>query len=196
MLERLRARDPDGRVAAVLGDMVDDLPAGPFDAVLVAYNSLFNLEDADRQAACFAAVAARLAPGGAFVVEAFVPEDPPRDGTVVAVRSMTADEVVLSISEHDPGGPARRRPPRAVHRRRAGAPAAVGDPLRPARRARRDGGGGRPRARRALGGLRAPPVRRRQRPARQRVRAEQAVTVSARRIAARGHAPVLSWTAL
>ena len=29
--------------------MVDDLPAGPFDVVLVAYNSLFNLEDADRQ---------------------------------------------------------------------------------------------------------------------------------------------------
>ena len=39
--------------------------------------------DADRQAACFAAVAARLAPGGAFVVEAFVPEDPPASGPVV-----------------------------------------------------------------------------------------------------------------
>jgi SAM-dependent methyltransferase len=102
MLERLRAHDPNGRVTAVLGDMVDDVPPGPFDAVLLAYNSLFNLEDGDRQAACFAAVAARLAPRGVFVVEAFVPEDPPREGTVVAVRSMTAAEVVLSISEHDP----------------------------------------------------------------------------------------------
>jgi hypothetical protein len=36
------------------------------------------------------------------VVEAFVPEDPPRTGTVLSVRSMTAGEVVLSISEHDP----------------------------------------------------------------------------------------------
>ena len=104
MLDRLRARDPDGRVTCILGDMVEDLPAGPFDAVLLAYNSLFNLEDADRQAACFAAVAARLAPRGAFVVEAFVPEDPPREGTVVTMRSMTAGEVVLSISEHDPAG--------------------------------------------------------------------------------------------
>jgi len=102
MLDRLRARDRAGRVSTVLGDMVDDLPPGPFDAVLIAYNSLFNLEDARRQAACFTAVADRLAPGEAFVVEAFVPEDPPRDGTVVAVRSMAADEVVLSISEHDP----------------------------------------------------------------------------------------------
>jgi SAM-dependent methyltransferase len=102
MLDRLHAGDPDGRITAVLGDMVDDLPLGPFDVVLVAYNSLFNLEDADRQAACFAAVADRLAPGGSFVVEAFVPEEPPRDGTVVAVRSMTVNEVVLSISQHDP----------------------------------------------------------------------------------------------
>ena len=102
MLDRLRARDPNGRVTTVLGDMVDDVPPGPFDAVLLAYNSLFNLEDADRQAACFAAVAARLAPRGVFVIEAFVPEDPPREGTVVNVRSMTAVEVVLSISEHDP----------------------------------------------------------------------------------------------
>ena len=41
-------------------------------------------------------------PGGAFVVEAFVPEDPPRSGTVVTVRSMSSHDVVLSISEHDP----------------------------------------------------------------------------------------------
>jgi hypothetical protein len=101
MLDRLRARDTAGRVTALLGDMVDDLPPGPFDIVLVAYNSLFGLEDAARQTACFVAVAARLAPAGAFVVEAFVPEDPPREGTVVAVRSMSVNEVVLSISEHD-----------------------------------------------------------------------------------------------
>ena len=96
------AATPTGASRVVLGDMVDDLPDGPFDVVLVAYNSLFNLESAERQAACFAAVAARLAPGGMFVVEAFVPEDPPRVGTVVAVRSMSAGEVVLSISDHDP----------------------------------------------------------------------------------------------
>jgi SAM-dependent methyltransferase len=102
MLAGLHARDAERRVRTIVGDMVDDLPAGPFDAALVAYNTLFNLEDAQRQQACFRAVAARLAPRGRFVVEAFVPEDPPRLGTVVAVRSMTTMEVVLSISEHDP----------------------------------------------------------------------------------------------
>lgn len=100
MLDRLRARDDT--VATVLGDMVDDLPEGPFDVALLAYNSLFNLESAQRQQDCFRAVAARLGAGGRFVIEAFVPEQPPYDGTVLTVRSMTAEEVVLSISEHDP----------------------------------------------------------------------------------------------
>ena len=104
MLDRLRARDVDGLVTVTVGDMVDDQPNGPFDVVLVAYNTLFNLESAARQAACFVAAAERLAPGGAVVVEAFVPEDPPREGSTIDVRSMTAAEVVLSISTHDPVG--------------------------------------------------------------------------------------------
>jgi SAM-dependent methyltransferase len=102
MLDRLRAKDPDGRVTTHLGDMVDDLPAGPFTVVFVAYNSLFNLTDPDRQRACFTAVAERLTPGGRFVVEAFVPDEPPRVGSEVTVRSLTVDRVVLSVSVHRP----------------------------------------------------------------------------------------------
>jgi SAM-dependent methyltransferase len=100
MLERLRSRDASG-VTASVGDMVDDLPAGPFSLVFVAYNTIFNLPTAERQAACFDAVAQRLAAGGRFVVEAFVPDDPPRDGDAIEVRTLTADRVVLSISRHD-----------------------------------------------------------------------------------------------
>lgn len=104
MLARLRARDPECLVAIVEGDVVDEMPSGPFDAVLIAYNTFFGaLLDADRQQACFAAVASRLAPKGTFVVEAFVPDDPPRSGSQVEVRSMTATEVVLSVSTHDAG---------------------------------------------------------------------------------------------
>lgn len=102
MLDRLRANDPDGRVTAHLGDMVDDLPPGPFAVALVAYNTLFNLTAPGRQAACFAAVADRLAPGGRFVVEAFVPDGPAEAGDDVRVRSLSADRVVLSVSVHRP----------------------------------------------------------------------------------------------
>jgi SAM-dependent methyltransferase len=98
MLEHLAANDRGRTVTTVLGDMVDDLPTGGYDAVLVAYNTLFNLESADRQAACFRAVAARLAPNGGFLVEAFVPV--PHSGSQISVRSITADRVVLSASTH------------------------------------------------------------------------------------------------
>jgi SAM-dependent methyltransferase len=98
MLDRLDERDPDHLVETVEGDMVSDLPDGPFDLAFIAYNTLFNLTGRGEQAACFRAVADRLRPGGRFVVEAFVPDDPPSDGDDVSIRSMTADRVVLSIT--------------------------------------------------------------------------------------------------
>ena len=103
MLAQLRAADAEQRVQTIEADMVDGLPPGPFDAVLVAYNTFFSgLLDPERQQACFAGVADRLAPRGSFVIEAFVPEDPPRSGDHVGIRSMTASAVVLSVSRHQP----------------------------------------------------------------------------------------------
>ena len=99
MLRKLAAKDPDGLVHTVLGDMVDDLPDGPFAVVFVAYNTLFNLVTEQRQRECFTAVATRLAPTGAFVVEAFVPS--PQAGSQVTVRSLEVDRVVLSVSVQD-----------------------------------------------------------------------------------------------
>jgi SAM-dependent methyltransferase len=101
MLDRLHAADPGRRVRTIHGDMVDDLPAGPFDVVFVAFNSLFMLTDPSRQAACFVAVAARLAPAGAFVVDAFVPWEPPRGGPHFDVRALAADRVVLDFTVTD-----------------------------------------------------------------------------------------------
>lgn len=105
MLERLAARcaDEGVEVTAVRGNMANDLPPGPFDVVLVAYNTLFNLLDDGAQAACFRAVADRLAPDGAFVVEAAVPDDDGVPATDVALRTMSTERVVLSVSDHRPG---------------------------------------------------------------------------------------------
>jgi SAM-dependent methyltransferase len=102
MLERLAAADPAGAIDARLGDMVDDLPEGPFDLVLAAYNTFFNLLDGDRQRACFDAVASRLDGGGSFVVEAFVPDSAAAPGSTVSVRSIEVDRVVLAVTDHDP----------------------------------------------------------------------------------------------
>lgn len=104
MLSRLRSRAEAGDVDVdlVRADMVSGLPDGPYDAVLVAYNTLFNLVGDGEQEACFRAVAARLAPSGSFIVEAVVPDDDAPGGTDVSVRSMTVDRVILSVSDHRP----------------------------------------------------------------------------------------------
>lgn len=102
MLDRLRGIDGGQQVGVVHGDMVDDLPPGPFELVFVAFNSLFMLTEPTRQQACFQAVSSVLSAGGAFVVEAFVPWDPPRGGSHVDVRSMSVDRVVLDATFTDP----------------------------------------------------------------------------------------------
>lgn len=104
MLRRLRDRPGGEAVVSHLGDMSGDLPPGEFDLVFVAINTLFNLPSAERQRRCFAAVAERLAPGGSFVVEAFVPDaDRAAERTSdLSIRSLTADRLVLAAWVHDP----------------------------------------------------------------------------------------------
>ncbi len=104
MLAKLAERDGERRVDAILGDMIDDLPDGPFESVLVAYNTIFNLLVEGDQQRLFHEVARRLEPGGVFVVEAFVPDlHPDGNSSMVDVRSMAVDHVVLSVSSHRHG---------------------------------------------------------------------------------------------
>jgi len=101
MLDRLRANDPSGRVHAVLGDMAGPLPTGPFDVVLVAYNTLFNLVTERAQRDCLRAVAGVLSGRGSLLIEAFVPD---LAGEVVrhVEPRLVGDELVLDVSVRDP----------------------------------------------------------------------------------------------
>ncbi|MBA2626099.1 MAG: class I SAM-dependent methyltransferase, partial [Acidimicrobiia bacterium] len=95
------------QVAATLGDFADvdvaDGPPGGFAVVLVAFNTLFNLADADAQRRCLANVAERLAPGGSLLVEAFVPEpEHVVGGGAVTPTTIEADRVVLQVTQQDP----------------------------------------------------------------------------------------------
>jgi hypothetical protein len=104
MLDRLRAKDPGGRVRATLADMAepDGWPAGPFSLVLVAVNTLFNVTTEAGQRACLRGAAERLVPGGRLVVEAFVPAEGGPGGNALSVRTVAADHVVLLASTTDP----------------------------------------------------------------------------------------------
>jgi SAM-dependent methyltransferase len=104
MLELLRAKPGADAIRVTLGDMADldlvDPP--PFTLVLAAFNTFFNLGTVDAQQRCFGRVAALLAPTGLFVLEAFVPsEDTTAADGAVTPRHITADEVVLTVSQHD-----------------------------------------------------------------------------------------------
>jgi SAM-dependent methyltransferase len=106
MVDRLRAKPGGERVHAVVGDMAE-LSLGPearqFAVVLCAFNTFFNLTSTDAQRRCLSRVAELLAPGGRFVVEAFVPPDEgetPRQS--VQVKHVGLDDVVLMVSRIDP----------------------------------------------------------------------------------------------
>ena len=102
MLERCRTKAGDLALDLIRGDMIDALPDQTFDAVLIAYNTIFSLASAERQHALFDAVARRLNDNGTFIIEAAVPDPQRKAGGTVGVRSMNADRVVLSVDVHHP----------------------------------------------------------------------------------------------
>ena len=100
MLQQLAAKPGSAAVRVTLADMADKLPMGPFTLAFIAYNTIWNLLTEERQRRCFSQVAERLANGGAFVVEALVPDPSLHDSpSQVGIRSMTVDRVVLSVTK-------------------------------------------------------------------------------------------------
>ena len=74
MIAKLKAKPGGDRVEARVGDFGRDRLGERFSLVFVVSNTFFNLAEQSVQIACFANVASALAPGGRFVMEAFVPD--------------------------------------------------------------------------------------------------------------------------
>ena len=103
MVERLRAKRGGARIPVSLGDLVDvDAPAERYALVYVVFNTIFAPLTQDEQVRCFANVAGRLEPRGAFVVEAFVPDAALYDqGQRVETFDVRTDLVRLDVARHD-----------------------------------------------------------------------------------------------
>ena len=103
MVAKLRAKPGGDSLPVVLGDLAAVAVRGRFALVYLVFNTLFNVVDAERQAACFRNVARVLAPGGAFVIEAFVPNpaDFERDEQHPQVRELTPDEASFRLHRYD-----------------------------------------------------------------------------------------------
>jgi SAM-dependent methyltransferase len=103
MVAKLREKPGGAAIPVVVGDFADVGVDGPFDHIFLVFNTLFNLPTQAAQVRCFANTAARLAPGGTFLVETFVP-DPAEISKSQWVKTMKVDHnsVRLEAALHDP----------------------------------------------------------------------------------------------
>ena len=102
MVVRLRAKPGGADIPVTIGDFAEVGVEGQFSLVFVVFNTFFALLTQDDQVRCFRNVAAHLAEGGRFVVEAFVPNLARfvRDQNCEVVRA-DADGVDLDVARHD-----------------------------------------------------------------------------------------------
>jgi SAM-dependent methyltransferase len=102
MLAKLRAKPGGASISVTVGDFADVAVDGRFRLVFVAFNTFFGLLTQDDQVRCMANVAARLEPGGRFLVEAFVPDLGRFDrGQRTSSSTIRTDLVALEVSAHD-----------------------------------------------------------------------------------------------
>ncbi len=101
MLDRLRAKEGAEHLDLVLADMAELPVRGPFAAAFVAFNTFFNLTTRAAQQACLQRVHDVLAPGGWFVLEAFVPPVDEHDTSGVSARTVEVDRVVLTAARRN-----------------------------------------------------------------------------------------------
>ncbi|WP_172298767.1 class I SAM-dependent methyltransferase [Pseudoruegeria sp. HB172150] len=102
MVAGLRAKPGGADLPVVLGDMEEVAVDGTFDLVILVFNTLFNLPSQEAQVNCFRNTAARLAPGGRFLIETFVPDLTGfRGNQDVKLKHMSLDHLSLDVVRHD-----------------------------------------------------------------------------------------------
>ncbi|CAN5471885.1 class I SAM-dependent methyltransferase [soil metagenome] len=74
MVEQLRSKVDEATIPVVVGDMATATAPGEFSLAYLVFNTISNLLTQAEQVACFRNAARHLSPGGAFVIELWVPE--------------------------------------------------------------------------------------------------------------------------
>ncbi|MGH2806415.1 MAG: class I SAM-dependent DNA methyltransferase, partial [Actinomycetota bacterium] len=74
MVAKLRAKPGGSDIPVTMGDFAEVGVDGTYRLIYLVFNTLFALPTQVEQVRCFRNVATRLERGGAFVVEAFVPD--------------------------------------------------------------------------------------------------------------------------
>src|SRR5689334_12246451 len=74
IVAKMREKPGGDAIPVTIGNMTDLPVDGEFSLIFVGFNTLFMLTSQEEQVQCFRSVAAHLAPGGCFLVHAFVPD--------------------------------------------------------------------------------------------------------------------------
>jgi SAM-dependent methyltransferase len=102
MVSKLRRRPGAESINVTMGNFADVQVAGEFRLIFVVFNTFFGLVTQEEQVRCFQNVAARLGPGGTFVIEVFVPDMSRfQGGQELRTREVTTERVSLQASLHD-----------------------------------------------------------------------------------------------
>lgn len=101
MLEIAHRHGIDKIASLECSDFSRHVPSGPFDAVFVGYNTLFNLANENDIASCLALVAKVLAPHGFFMCDLVIPHGDDTE-EFSEERTMANGDVVTSNSRHEP----------------------------------------------------------------------------------------------
>lgn len=103
MVAKLRTKPDGNRIPVTVGNFADVAVEGPFSLIYLVFTTLFALPSQSEQIRCLRNVAARLAPGGSFVMDAFVPDlGRFRNGQSVTTERVGVSHVLLDASRHDP----------------------------------------------------------------------------------------------
>ena len=104
MVAKLRQKPGGSHIPVTPGSFADVAVEGRFTLVYAVFNTFFGLLSQEDQVRCFANVAARLEPAGAFVIEAFVPDLTLYDrGQQVHAIRIDDEEVIIDASRLELG---------------------------------------------------------------------------------------------
>lgn len=101
MLERLSEKPGGERVKTICGDFANVRARGKFDLVVLLVNTIYAMGSQEEQVECFANAARHLAPGGRFVIEAWVPDPPRGDSLGLRARRLGRGFAGLVLEDHD-----------------------------------------------------------------------------------------------
>jgi SAM-dependent methyltransferase len=103
MVDKLRAKPGGEAIPVTIGDFAEVPVDDTFALIFAVFNTFYALTTQEDQVRCFQRVADRLADGGVFLIEVFVP-DPARftRGQNIGVTNLESNRVTLDVARHDP----------------------------------------------------------------------------------------------